>query len=88
MEYIKSGKVIPINNCSTCGKPLKMEWRYCPYCKNETKSEKSNCLNCGQELRTNWNYCPNCKIEVKTELKNRHRADSCNQWLRDILKSD
>ncbi len=86
MEYINNGKVIPINKCIFCGKPLKIEWKFCPYCKNETKIETLKCFNCGQDLKTNWNYCPNCKSEVNTELKNRLRADSCNEWLKDILK--
>lgn len=86
MENIRKGKVIPINHCNSCGKTLKLEWKFCPYCKNEAKIETLKCFSCGQDLKTNWNYCPNCKSEIKAELNDRLRTDSCNEWLKDILK--
>lgn len=86
MEYIKSGKVVSINNCNTCGKSLKMGWKFCPHCKNEIQRHTDKCFNCGNDIGADWNYCPICKSEVKIELMNRVRTDSCNEWLRDILK--
>lgn len=84
MENSKSNKVIFINICTHCGKTLKDEWKFCPFCKDPV--ETFICNYCGQEIRSHWNYCPNCKNEVKTELKNKLRVDKCNEWLRDILK--
>lgn len=86
MENVKSGKIIYINNCIHCGKPIKDEWKFCPYCK--THVETFECTFCGQVIRPAWSYCPHCKNEVRTELENRLRTDKCNEWLRDILQSD
>ena len=85
MVNVKFSKVIYINNCNHCGKPLKDGWKFCPYCR--TPVETFECAFCGQEVSPGWNYCPNCKSEVRTELKNRLRLDKCNEWLRDVLKS-
>jgi predicted amidophosphoribosyltransferase len=85
VENVKISKVVYINNCNHCGKALRDEWKFCPYCKIQV--ETFGCSYCGQEIRSIWNYCPNCKNEVKTELKNKQRVDQCNEWLRDILKS-
>jgi predicted amidophosphoribosyltransferase len=85
MEEAIHSKVIYLATCNYCGKTLKDEWEYCPFCKG--KIETITCGYCGQEIKYHWNYCPNCKNEVKTELKNKLRVDKCNEWLKDILKT-
>ncbi|MDF2522689.1 MAG: hypothetical protein K0R31_330 [Clostridiales bacterium] len=85
VENRKADKLVNIDFCNLCGKALKNEWKFCPYCR--TPIETCECIFCGQKIRVNWNYCPLCKHEVKVERKNRHRFDKCNEWLRDILKN-
>lgn len=86
MESNTEYNVIFIYKCKQCGKTLKGDWNFCPYCK--TSVEVLNCYFCSREVRSIWSYCPYCKKELKTDLKNRQSIDKCNEWLRDILKND
>lgn len=85
MEKEIPKKVVYINACNVCGRSLKDEWKFCPFCK--AGIETSKCLFCGTEIKSNWNYCPHCKNEVKTQRKDKQRVDNCNEWLRETLRS-
>lgn len=78
-----NNKVSYINSCSSCGKTLKDEWGFCPFCK--TPVEVFNCHNCRREIRTSWKFCPYCTREVKEIHKHVHKVDKGNEWLRSIL---
>lgn len=84
MEIIK--KVIYIDTCKECGKRLRDDWKFCPNCKAPIVT--FHCNYCGNELKQNWNFCPNCKKEISTEQKSKSQIDSCNEWLRDLLKKN
>ena len=84
MQNSKSDKVIYLNSCNYCGKTIKEEWKFCPFCKTQVETFK--CAFCSREIKAGWNYCPYCKGEVKPEQKISQRVDKCNEWLRDLFK--
>ncbi len=44
-------------SCHNCGRPVKPEWQYCPYCEAELKHP---CPQCGYLLEPGWKRCPQC----------------------------
>jgi RNA polymerase subunit RPABC4/transcription elongation factor Spt4 len=84
LENNINDKIIHINSCSSCGKVLKDEWGFCPFCK--TPVEVFNCHFCKREIRTSWSFCPYCINEVRETDKQAHKVDMGNEWLRSILK--
>ena len=43
--------------CHKCGRPVQVEWRFCPYCETELRRP---CPVCGQLLDSDWKRCPHC----------------------------
>ena len=43
--------------CHNCGRPVKSDWQYCPYCEAELKRP---CPQCGYLLEPDWKRCPKC----------------------------
>jgi len=46
--------------CKNCGKTLKPNWVFCPYCKQPVKVEPKKCQKCGEELDDDMVICPVC----------------------------
>ena len=79
----KNNNIVHVNSCNTCGKVVKEEWGFCPFCK--TPVEVFNCHFCGREIRTSWSFCPYCTKEAREVDKKAHKIDQGNEWLRSIL---
>jgi uncharacterized OB-fold protein len=47
--------------CHNCGRPVKPDWQYCPYCEAELKHP---CPQCGYLLEPEWKRCPQCGAPV------------------------
>ncbi len=47
--------------CHHCGRPVKPEWQFCPYCEAELKHP---CPQCGYLLEPEWKRCPQCGARV------------------------
>ena len=47
--------------CHNCGRPVKPDWQYCPYCEAELKHP---CPQCGYLLEPEWKRCPQCGARV------------------------
>jgi len=84
LDKNKSERVILIDSCKSCGRVLKEEWRFCPYCNNQV--EIITCPFCRKEIKVQWEYCPYCKTKVKGAYLVKKAFDDGNEWLRDILK--
>jgi len=48
--------------CPNCGKTVKNDYKFCPYC---GASLKKTCLKCGTEIKEDWTYCPECSTKLK-----------------------
>ena len=48
--------------CPSCGRPVKPDWQYCPYCEAELKHP---CPQCGYLLEPEWKRCPKCGAEAE-----------------------
>ncbi len=48
-----------VGKCRSCGKPLQMEWRYCPFC---GAASTDRCARCGFPLpaEEGVKFCPMC----------------------------
>ncbi len=44
-------------SCQKCGRPVQVEWQYCPYCEVELRQP---CRQCGRLLEPEWKRCPHC----------------------------
>jgi RNA polymerase subunit RPABC4/transcription elongation factor Spt4 len=44
-------------SCPKCGRPVQVEWQYCPYCEVELRQP---CRQCGRLLEPEWKRCPHC----------------------------
>lgn len=80
----RNDKIIFIDSCQHCGRVLKEEWKFCPYCKAQV--ETSDCPFCREEIKVQWEFCPYCINRVKN-LTGEAFEDS-NAWLRTILKKE
>lgn len=43
--------------CPKCGKEIKKDFKYCPYCKSNLEHY---CRNCNKKMETEWKICPYC----------------------------
>ena len=77
-----NGSVVVVTTCKSCGRSLKDEWRFCPYCK--TPVETASCPFCREEIKPLWEFCPFCKNRVKGISL---AVQDGNEWLKTILKS-
>lgn len=86
MEKNWHDKVILIDSCRNCGRVLKEEWKFCPYCR--TQVETCNCPFCREEIKFQWEFCPHCKKVVKNANLNKQTFNEGNEWLRKLLKNE
>jgi len=59
-------------NCPKCGKTIREDFHFCPYCEYELMKK---CTKCEKPVKTEWKVCPYCwehqvNNSVKTEKKN------------------
>jgi len=47
-------------SCKGCGKPLKPNWEFCPFCKQPVHVKPKKCKKCGEELEEGMVICPVC----------------------------
>jgi len=57
--------------CSSCGRPVKPDWQYCPYCETELKHP---CPRCGYLLVPEWKRCPQCGADAETFGEKHHHV--------------
>ncbi|MBN1997743.1 zinc ribbon domain-containing protein [candidate division KSB1 bacterium] len=50
--------------CPECSKPVRNEFKVCPYCGAELKK---HCPSCEKNVETAWKVCPYCGHELKTK---------------------
>ncbi|MCX7922250.1 MAG: zinc ribbon domain-containing protein [Clostridia bacterium] len=84
LDGVKKTKLILIDKCGNCGRPLKSEWDFCPFCKKRIETLK--CIVCNSNIKKHWNFCPHCTSKIGTENDQRQRFDKSNEWLRYVLK--
>lgn len=53
-------------HCPECGRPIKPDFKVCPYCKTDLASE---CPNCHKQMEHGWVVCPYCGGKIKDEEK-------------------
>jgi len=58
--------------CHNCGRPVKPDWQYCPYCEAELKHP---CPQCGYLLEPEWKRCPQCGAPAGDFGLNQHTHD-------------
>ena len=59
-------------SCHNCGRPVKPDWQYCPYCEVELKHP---CPQCGYLLEPGWKRCPQCGAPVSDSDQRQHQHD-------------
>ncbi len=61
--------------CSSCFKPIELDFLVCPSC---LKKLKESCPRCGRALKISWTVCPYCRATVskRTELRPKRRKSS------------
>ncbi len=45
-------------SCPNCGKPVRRDFKVCPYCQTPLVHE---CPNCGEPVQSGWKVCPYCE---------------------------
>jgi RNA polymerase subunit RPABC4/transcription elongation factor Spt4 len=53
-----------LHNCFSCHREVGEDFKYCPYCSTQLKTD---CTGCHKEIQTNWNTCPYCWEDQKVE---------------------
>ena len=76
-------KLISTDNCFNCGRVLRDDWFFCPYC--HTSLEIEQCTFCKKEIKKHWEYCPHCKNKIKSGYPVTKAYDDANRWLNDVL---
>lgn len=59
LREIKNSKNIApktLEKCQNCGKQIKKNYKYCPYCEFALEY----CKNCNEKMEPDWNICPYC----------------------------
>jgi len=53
--------------CANCGKPVKADWKKCPYCAKDLVFSPPSllCANCGCEIEPDFKICPECGAPIK-----------------------
>ncbi len=59
--------------CFNCGRPVKPEWQYCPYCETELKHP---CPQCGYLLEPEWKRCPQCGAPAQDFTAHQHNQQA------------
>ena len=49
------------DKCSGCGKPVRAEYHFCPYCK---KTLKASCPKCYRFSEAGWKFCAFCGSDI------------------------
>lgn len=80
----EKNKVIELDYCEKCGRGLKDEWKFCPFCKTSVKTVP--CPICREEIKSSWQYCPFCKGNAKNQINK--TFNDANDWLRFVLGSE
>lgn len=62
--------------CQNCGKELKENDNFCPYCGEKTVSHQRFCQNCGAEIDAYTNICPSCGYHIPPEIIKNTNAKS------------
>lgn len=79
------GKVVSTKTCRSCGKILREEWNFCPFC--ETSVEIIKCHSCGKDIKSHWSFCPYCTKEIRGTDSYDRQIDMGNEWLINILNN-
>ncbi|WP_159071950.1 MULTISPECIES: zinc ribbon domain-containing protein [unclassified Carboxydocella] len=74
-----------IDTCEKCGKPVREEWNYCPFCKHQPVLTR--CPHCLKKVKLRWQYCPFCRANIKGNRTTATINAEANAWLRAILES-
>lgn len=88
MNLLKGGimnnnnyKVIELHSCEHCGKIVRDEWNYCPFCM--AGLDEFTCKVCGKKIKADWRYCPHCKNDLNRIIKRKivQKINSSNRNL-------
>lgn len=52
--------------CVNCNRSLPLEFKFCPYCQEQTRK---TCLKCKKLMSKNWQICAYCGHKIKNQLK-------------------
>lgn len=71
--------------CVHCGKVIKDDSSFCPYCGKKTETqEKLFCCNCGKQLIPDSAFCPYCGQSVRSRKKNNSSTKAPQKTISDI----
>lgn len=72
-------------NCSSCGTVVSSEFKFCPSCGGNIKSQ---CSSCGAELKNEWKCCPVCGIEVGSVKKDASETSKTENVIKNFNEAN
>lgn len=69
-----------LNRCPSCGKDIKQDDNFCPYCGVRIGVPKTECV-CGHELKREYKLCPGCGRPID-EVKKLWKKEDFELWER------